>query len=461
MAAFFFYPAVDRLRICIYNIHMTTLPEKFTERMRLELGDSYPEFLAQYELPPVRGLRVNTLRLSPDEFVSVSPWKLGKTGILEEGFVVTGAENVGRHPYHAAGLFYMQEPSAMSAVAAASADESGLRVLDMCAAPGGKTGGTAARMKGKGIIVANEIVRKRATLLARNLERLGVTNAAVTSARPDAVAAALPRYFDIVLVDAPCSGEGMFRKDPEAVAEWSPEHVSSCAARQRLILESASECVREGGEIVYSTCTFSREENEGVIEDFISKHGDFSIELMERLYPHTSVGEGHFVCRMRRAGCGASTFDTKLIPPMKDRAAEAAVKEFFLGTVKSGLPDAALINEGGRIKLVPREMPDAVLSLDPVSVGVDLGEMRKGRFEPSHTFFMAALGNEFRRELVLDPGSKELSDFMSGNTAACPEEWRGYCAVSVRAGDAAFPVGFGKAVDGVMKNRLPKGLYVN
>ena len=439
---------------------MKALPEQFIERMRRELGDDFPRFIACYDEPPKRGLRVNTLRLSPEAFSAISPLPLEPTGILPEGFVALDAEGVGRHPYHAAGLFYMQEPSAMSAIAAAPVGDSGMRVLDMCAAPGGKSGGVAARMKGKGILVSNEIVPKRALQLSFNLERLGVTNAAVISAKPEDIARELPGFFDVVLVDAPCSGEGMFRKDDTAIAEWSPEHVSSCAVRQSLILESAEKCLAPGGALVYSTCTFSREENEGVIEDFLSKHGDFSVELMERLYPHTSCGEGHFVCRLRREGVPARE-SREGIEELRDKKLLSLVGSFVNDTLNNELPDGIVFRSWDTLRLVPRDMPAAVMKLRPYSAGAELIELKKNRYEPKHGFFMAALGQEYLRELAFEPDDPAIAAFLSGNTVPCPEGWRGWSAVSVRAGEKAFPLGFGKAVDGVMKNHLPKGLYIN
>ncbi len=440
---------------------MKALPEAFMERMHNTLGAEYDDFIRSYEEPPKRGLRVNILKTDPGEFAAICPWRLEKTGILPEGFTVLGAENVGRHPYHVAGLFYMQEPSAMSAVAACPADESGLKLLDMCAAPGGKTGGAAARMKGRGVIVANEIVPKRARLLAQNVERLGIPNAAVICERPDNIARALPEFFDVVTVDAPCSGEGMFRKDDTAILEWSPEHVASCAERQKLILESAAACVKKGGCIVYSTCTFSHEENEGVIEDFLSKHGDYSIELTERLYPHTSPGEGHFVCRLRRSGSVSAPAAYPAVKPYADRKQLALTDDFAALALKGGLPDGVLFVKNDTVRLIPHDMPEAVLSLHPVSVGVELGVLKKGRLEPSHSFFMAETGAAFLRSLEFAPDDPLLAAFLAGNTVPCPETFRGWSSVCVRAGDRAYPIGFGKAVDGVMKNHLPKGLYVN
>ena len=435
------------------------LPKVFLNRMKEQLGEEFPSFLESYGLPPVRGLRVNTLKLEPGEFLSVCPWELEENPLLEEGFILRGAEGVGRHPYHIAGAFYMQEPSAMSAIAASGAGPGGLRVLDMCAAPGGKAGGAAARMQGSGLLVANEIVPKRAQLLARNLERLGAVNACVTCERPDRIAGALPGFFDIVTVDAPCSGEGMFRKDPAAVDEWSPEHVSACAQRQRLILESAAECTAEGGAIVYSTCTFSPEENERVIEDFLNAHAEFSQEFSERLYPHRIVGEGHFVCRLRKAGSGRSSAVPTICGINRGPVKELAERTFS-EIVEGGL-QGVLFEQNGRVRMLPQGVPEALLKLRPVSLGTELGEIRKGRLEPSHSFFMAAHGRKYLRELVFDPDDPLITEFLSGNTLPCPEEWRGFAAVSVRAGAKTLPIGFGKAVQGVLKNRLPKGLYVN
>lgn len=439
---------------------MRALPEQFKERMRRELGEGYSRFIACCDEPPKRGLRVNTLRMGPEEFLPISPWQLSPTGILPEGFIVNGADGVGRHPFHAAGLFYMQEPSAMSAVAASSADDSGLKVLDMCAAPGGKTGGAAALMRGRGIMIANEIVPKRAKLLSRNIERLGIANAAVICERPDSIAAALPEFFDIVAVDAPCSGEGMFRKDETAILEWSPEHVSACAERQKLILKSAALCVKAGGCIVYSTCTFSREENEGVIEDFLNKHTDYSVEHMERLYPHTSVGEGHFVCRLRRDGVSPDRDRYPVFTGTRDKKTLALLDGFISSTQKNPLAEGIVFERNGMLRLIPRDMPEAVLTLHPVSCGVELGEIRKGRFEPSHTYFMAELDQGFLRRLELNSDEAALNAFLSGSTVPCPDDWKGWSAVCVKAGERSFPVGFGKAVDGILKNHLPKGLHI-
>ncbi len=449
---------------------MIELPEQFKERMKAQLGAEYGEFLAAYDRPAVRGLRVNTLKVGKERFLSLCPWETEPAGTFEEGLIVTGeAEHIGTHPYHIAGLFYMQEPSAMSVIAEAKI-EPGMKVLDLCAAPGGKSGAAAARLCGKGLLVSNEIVPNRAKQLARNLERLGAVNAVVTCAHPDAVAEALPCFFDRVIVDAPCSGEGMFRKDPQAIAEWSPEHVKACAVRQSAILESAARCVAPGGKLIYSTCTFSPDENEGVIDAFLKEHGDFRPELSRRLYPHKVNGEGHFVARLVREGSSfpgfaESNLKAKTVPAKGGILRSMALPEassvsgFLSDTLEGNVPDASELRvfRSGAV-YCPFDYPEALMKLPIVSFGVEIGEFAKNRLKPSHSFFMAAHGFKYHSSLDLEAESRELAAFLGGNTLNAGEIASNgrYLPVTV----CGFPVGFGKLTDGVLKNHLPKGLQI-
>ena len=430
-----------------------TLPEKFIERMGTQLGgEDLAAFLRAYGEPPKRGLRVNTKRISPEGFKAISPWALTPSGILEEGFVVQGgAQGIGAHPYHAAGLFYMQEPSAMSAVAVAAKHlESDMRVLDMCAAPGGKSGGIAAHMRG-GLLVANEIVPSRAKTLQFTLERLGTANAVVTSARPDAIASALPEYFDMILVDAPCSGEGMFRKDAAAMREWSPEHVAACAVRQRMILESAYAALAADGILIYSTCTFSIEENEGAVEAIAAAHPDMRICSMERLYPHTSAGEGHFVAALKKSGGMRRDCPDMRLAPCREAAYGG-----FIESCVSALPDGKpYLIADGRVLLLPQALPEPLKSVRMLTAGLYMGDMQKARFEPSHALVMAA-GAKLARRVQLYIGDERLARFLSGETIAFGIE-NGWCEVCVDD----HPIGLGKAVGGVIKNHIPKGLRSN
>ena len=373
--------------------------------------------------------------------------------------------------------------------------EPGERVLDLCAAPGGKATELNARLKGTGLLVANDISNARAKALLRNLELFGSENVLVTNETPAGLADVFPGFFDNILVDAPCSGEGMFRKDPTAIAEWSPEHVSACAKRQQQILESACRCVAPGGKLIYSTCTFSREENEDVIEEFCRMHPEFTVEMQHRLYPHTCCGEGHFAARLQRnrssfpdtsaltasaeSACTAQKKagtrsgrakrsdcipDAVAVPRIKDKAEIAALTEFLRDSFLD-FSDESRLNEflreirrtsDGRIVYAPFTFHENLLRLRILSLGVEVGELLKGRFKPCHSFFVACHGLHFRNEIDFLPESDELRRYLSGNTVPVPVNMRGFAAVSVDG----CTLGFGKAVDGVLKNHFPKGLAV-
>lgn len=334
------------------------LPTAFTQRMQSILGGEYPAFLDCYEKPPVRGLRVNTLRIAPADFERITPWSLSPSGILPEGYVLREeASGIGAHPYHMAGVIYMQEPSAMAPVAALSITP-GMRILDLCASPGGKSTAMAARLAGEGLLVSNELVPARARVLAQNIQRMGIRNAVVTNAKPDALCAALPDAFDIVLVDAPCSGEGMFRKDEEAVRAWSQAHVLACAARQKAILQSAALSIRPGGVLLYSTCTFSREENEEVVEAFLRAHPDYALIEQRRLYPHKVCGEGQFYAKLLRAGNARLTAEA---PRLQGSRAQRTLASDALHALFPHLAvDTLSVLADGRVFLLPEAMPAGI-----------------------------------------------------------------------------------------------------
>ena len=302
------------------------LPKAFEERMRRLLGEEYEDFRAAYEQPEAQALRVNTGKLSKEAFLSLAPFSLERVPWTRNGFYYGKEDRPGRHVYHEAGLYYMQEPSAM-AVGELAGARPGERVLDLCAAPGGKTTHLASDMKSVGLLVSNEIHPARAKILAQNVERMGIAHAVVTNETPDRLAERFPAFFHRIVVDAPCSGEGMFRKDPEACEQWSPDNVKHCAERQQGILEAAARMLLPGGTLVYSTCTFAPEENEGTIGAFLELHPDFHLvrkapfdgwfapghpEWVEhalqstvetyRLWPHKLRGEGHFAAVLVRDG---------------------------------------------------------------------------------------------------------------------------------------------------------------
>ena len=430
---------------------MDKLPQSFIERMEKQLGPQAPAFFACYEAPARRGLRVNTLRLSPAAFLQLSPVAVEPGNLLEEGFLLPEqAPSLGNHPFHQAGVFYLQEPSAMAPIGALEV-RPGMRILDLCAAPGGKSGGIAARLQGSGLLVANEVVPSRAKTLCHTLERLGVTNAAVTCAQPADLCNALPGWFDAVLVDAPCSGEGMFRKDPAAIQEWSPAHVLACARRQEGILHSAAGTVGAEGLLVYATCTFSPEENEGVVEAFLKSHPGFSLISMERIFPHTYPGEGHFIAKMRRE-------EKPDIPASQKRAGslsfpackEAAFTDFCRRTLTTVPAGEAVHLRDGRVLLLSGPLPAGLGKVRLLRAGIYAGDMLPGRFQPNHALAMAA-GVEWG--LTFSPEAENLQAYLRGQAVAAPGI-KGWCRVEVDG----FPLGLGKGVDGQLKNHLPKGL---
>ena len=421
------------------------LPDAFLNRMRRQLGGDFPAYVRAMEQTPRRALRVNTLKIAPEALPALLGIAPEPCGVIPEGFLVPEGFAPGRHPLHAAGLFYMQEPSAQ--LPASLLDlQPGEAVLDLCAAPGGKSGQIAAGLQNTGLLVANEIVPSRATVLQRTLERLGVRNAVVTSMRPDALCQALAGCFDAVLADAPCSGEGMFRREPQAVADWSEAHVAACAVRQRAILDSAALALRPGGRLVYSTCTFSPEENEQTVEAFLQAHPDFSLAGMHHLYPHTSTGEGQFAALLRRAGDGAARTEAPRERPVREW--EAFCRDAMTHTPEQParlLPD-------GRVFLLPERLPPALDKLRVLQAGVPAGEIRNGRFQPAHALFLAYERAAFQNTVEL--GGAALSAYLAGEAIPCTAPGSGYAAVCAQG----YPLGFGKLTGGTLKNHLPKGL---
>jgi len=441
---------------------MTQLPEAFLRRMHRQLGDpGYADYLSAMERTRPRALRVNTLKTDVAAFLSLADAALTPDEIVPEGFFVPEDFPVGTNLLHAAGLFYMQEPSAQfpATLLCAKPHET---VLDLCAAPGGKTGQLAAGMQNTGLLIANEIVPQRAGVLSGTLERLGVQNAVVTNMRPDALCPLLSGSCDAVLVDAPCSGEGMFRKEPQAVCDWSEAHVRASAERQRRILESAAVCVKPGGRLVYSTCTFSPEENEETVAWFLAAHPAFSCAAQKRFYPHTSTGEGQFAALLLRddspvpAAIEKTQSGGRRVPSRKGKpinpAADAALDRFFKDTMSARPGSIPLFLLDGRVFLQPERVPDALSEMRVLSCGVLAGELRGERFRPAHALFLAYPGDEFLTALTLDGAA--LFAFLAGETVPCDPSLTGYAAVCVHG----HPLGFGKCDRGTLKNHLPKGL---
>lgn len=424
------------------------------------LGDEYDEYLKYYNSSQsFRGLRVNTLKCSADKLRALLDFTLEPTPFCSEGFYIPDfVSSIGNNPLHHAGAFYVQEPSATSAVTMLGV-EKGDKVLDLCAAPGGKSTQIAAKLDGSGLLWSNEIVRNRAIILLSNIERMGVKNSVVSNCRPDALCEKLTGYFDKVLVDAPCSGEGMFRKN-SAAQEWSAEHVRSCAERQLKILNSAKLALKENGVLVYSTCTFSYEENEGVITEFIKQNLDFVIEdsgvsfgrptldYARRIFPMDG-GEGHFAVRLRKTSPGVSVPDEY----PKDSKIPEFVGEFYDDVFRDKPFGEKLEVIADRIIAAPFGLPDTK-GLAILNKGVRLGEIRKNRVEPCHQAFMAAKPEELNRVADLDVNSSDIKKFLHGEQVSVTADIKGYTGVAVNG----ITTGFGKASNGFLKNKYPKGL---
>ena len=436
------------------------LPVDFLERQRRLLGDEFHAFLAAYAAPRSAGIRLNPAKRTeplPEFCGEPIPW-------AQNGFFLRPDVRPGLHPYHDAGVYYLQEPSAMAPAALLDA-QPGERVLDLCAAPGGKSTQLAAAMQGKGLLVCNEINTKRARILSSNIERLGVTNALVLNAHPAALATRFPAYFDRILVDAPCSGEGMFRKEEAALTDWSVETVQMCAARQYEILCSAAQMLRPGGRLVYSTCTFAPEENEGVVSRFLHAHPAFSIAQIDapwlspgrpdwidnpadgiaatfRLWPHRQHGEGQFAAVLEREGDAEGCVDTATLSPLS-----APVKEF---AVQFGLElSERSVAFGDTIYLVPEGLPD-LKGLHVLRAGLELGELRKGRFVPAHALALAL--RQFPNSVSYLADSREIAAYLRGETLS--GESTGWTLICVDG----YPLGWAKGSGGILKNHYPKGL---
>ena len=426
------------------------LPEAFLQRMEAQLGSEYPAFLESLERPRAVALRFNPMKGERPVLPFVGapvPWE-------PEGFYYDPETRPGLHVYHEAGVYYLQEASAMAPVALLD-PKPGERVCDLCAAPGGKTTQIAGRMLGQGFLVCNEINPKRAKILSRNIERMGVANALVTNEHPETLASRFPGFFDRVLVDAPCSGEGMFRKEEAAVTDWSQETVQMCARRQREILDSAARLVRPGGRLVYSTCTFAPEEDEETVAAFLEAHPDFTPEPVEapwfvpgenasyRMWPHKLLGEGHFAAVLRKTQ--GESGEVPACPGEKcPKAWESFAKELDIT-----LPEGKAVSFGQSLYWAPTELPE-LNRLKVLRPGLELGTERKGRFEPAHALALwlktCAVTESF------PPESPEMKAYLHGDVV--PSGEKGWCLVQA----GGYAIGWGKGDGSVLKNHYPKGL---
>ena len=553
---------------------MSRLPVDFEKRMKEMLGEEYGAFLKSYERPPKKGLRVNTLKLSAEEFERLFPYRITKVPWVASGYFYEDEDTPSRHPYYAAGLYYLQEPSAMTPADRLPV-QPGDRVLDMCAAPGGKATELAAKLKGKGILVANEISNSRAKALLRNLELFGAKNCFVTNEDPSGLSAVFPEYFDKILVDAPCSGEGMFHKQEAVIQTWSEERVAHFSNLQKSILEEAVKMLQPGGMLMYSTCTFSPDEDESVISSFLGKHpemhlipiepyegfresdpawggGNEELKKCVRIWPHHMDGEGHFLALMekdRKPGQSDALSDDLYVSSdmnrkksfrsgererkERDRRREGFMERSFRTGRRSGKkagrkrgkntegsyrPDTG---EKEGILLCTRFMEEAGINLDPgllecragkiylvndllpavtglhfLRNGVYVGDVKKNRFEPSQPFALTLDAAHCASCIDFAPDDPRLGEYMRGSTvvfeetadrknAGTAETDKGASAYKSSGQDLeenhaseiktkasmnngwklvcvnGYGIGWGKYVNGILKNKYPVSWRTN
>ena len=402
------------------------LPEAFLDRMKHQLDDEYEDFLRSLERPRAVALRFNPLKGTAPELPFVQqpvPWE-------PKGFYYDPASRPGLHVYHEAGVYYLQEASAMAPVALLD-PQPGERVCDLCSAPGGKTTQIAGRMLGKGFLLCNEWSPKRAKILSQNIERMGVANALVTNEDTSVLAKRFAGSFDKVLIDAPCSGEGMFRKEEAAVTDWSIETVQMCARRQAEILHNGAQLVRPGGRLVYSTCTFAPEEDELAVAAFLESHPEFEAEIIEapwfvpgengshRLWPHKLLGEGHFAAVLRKKGDKEAEFT----PVSGGKLPKEWVQ--FAKDLQIELPAGQAVMFGDTLYWAPEGMPD-IARLRVLRAGLELGTVKKGRFEPSHA--LALWLKSCTNVQNYEPDSAEMAKYIHGDVV--PSSIRGWCLVT-------------------------------
>lgn len=447
---------------------MKNLPEKFIARMKKLEGFDFDAYMTALKEAPVKGFRVNTDKISPREFEKINVFGKEKIPYVENGFYLD-YEKAGNHPYHHAGMIYIQEPGAMAPAECIDIDPD-WKILDMCAAPGGKSTQLKNKLGENGLLVSNEYVSSRCRILTGNIERLGLHNTVTTCMDTKKLIKYFPGLFDLIMCDAPCSGEGMFRKEDIAIEEWSEENVRMCAERQAEILENAVQLLSPSGYIIYATCTFSLEENEMLIDSFLDAHPDFeivpvkdsvrnatadgikfegckceNIHFARRFYPYISKGEGQFMAVLHRKG---GTVNPKKVLPVKEKI-DKTVTDFLDSTLVSYDKNAVKMYNMNPVYFSPDvEIPKG----SAFSCGVTIGEIKKNYIQPHHQFFMA-MGKLFKRQIDLSPDSEEIKKYLHGEEIDVDCE-NGWAVITVNG----CTLGGVKVVNGRAKNHYPKGL---
>lgn len=459
---------------------MVTLPGKYCENIKRLLGEEgFQQYMDSFREEPCQALRVNTAKTSLEEWKKICPFNTEEIPWCQNGFIINGSAkaDISKHPYYFAGMYYIQEPSAM-VPASVLQIESGDKVLDLCAAPGGKAVEIAAKLNGSGFLVANDISASRAAALAKNLQMAGALNTVVTAETPERLSLHFKEYFDKILLDVPCSGEGMFRRKPDMVKDWLDKGPSYYAALQENILKEAYIMLKPGGSLVYSTCTFSIEEDEGMVQWFIDTYKDMEIckvphkdgfsygrpDLLEhgceelkrciRIFPHIAKGEGHFAALLHKKENSA----------VENKRAESVLKKNnktdkneWQNEIKEFVPEEYLKNccpvkNKDTIYLVPKETA-RIKNLRYIQNGLIAGSFKK-RFEPSCQLALSKLSDTYKNRLLFKPGDIDVIKYLKGETINIDRDYKGWVLVTVDG----FPLGWGKADGcGRLKNKYNAG----
>lgn len=440
------------------------LPESYQKKMQTLFQEDYQDYLESFNHSPYLGIRINTSKISVEDFIKLSPFQLDAIPWCKNGFYVNKDAQVSKHPYYYAGLYYIQEPSAMFP-ASSLPIEKGDFVLDTCAAPGGKSTELAAKLDGTGFLLCNDISHSRCLALLKNIERFGFKNTYISSEDLVQLSQKLPHFFDKILIDAPCSGEGMFRKDPSLIKSWMERDSSYYVPIQKEILKAASSLLKPGGKILYSTCTFSSEENEEVIQSLLDEDSSFSLDQLpsisgfqegiqlkecRRLYPHKIKGEGHFAALIQKAGQSKSNKINKKVSMTSNKEFQAFLKE-----IDYPWEYGSFIEKKGFIYF-ETNLSNDLKKIRLVRSGLLMGEIKKNRFEPSQALASFLKPNQFKQSISLSRDDQRILKYLKGETidvSNLNSKMKGWVLVCVDG----YSLGFGKISQGIIKNKYKKG----
>jgi len=471
------------------------LPERFKEKMQVLLHDEYEDYIRSYEKPYEGALRVNTNKISVEEFLAICPFPLKQIPWIENGFYFEKEESPAKHPYYFAGLYYLQEPSAMTPanrLPVAYKD----KILDLCAAPGGKATELGVKLGGEGVLIANDISNSRAKGLLKNIEMFGIGNALVVSESSKKLVSYFPEYFDKILIDAPCSGEGMFRREPSMMKNWEENGPQYYSCIQKEIVEQALTMLKPGGMMLYSTCTFSTEENEDIVKyllgldkslhvvpiesfrgfsnGFASPEDKYNLKECVRIFPHKMNGEGHFLAFIKKEdNIGTSLLESPesntIIPISKNSKKQKKTKNQsikkekvpeevteFLHLIQKEISRERIWIKAEQVYCLPEGF-NPIRGLRFLRTGLYLGDMKKNKFEPSQALAMSLKKEEYSYSINLPLQDKRVIKYLKGETIELDGlefEMKGIWQLVCVDG---YPLGWGKMVNGALRNKYYSG----